>query len=67
MQSIPMTLAIATLGALLITVGFLYGQDMPEYENLTFVQILGKDLVVRIIFWVAGLAAWAHVGYLQFL
>ena len=67
MQSIPMTLAISALGALLILTGFLFGQDIPQYEDLTWYQVLGKDLAARIILWVAGLAALVHAGYLQFM
>lgn len=66
MQSIPMTLLTAALGAVLILTGFLFGQDEPQYEGLKWYQVLGKDVAARVILWVAGLAALAHASLIQF-
>lgn len=67
MQTIPMTLLTAALGVVLILTGFLFGQDMPQYEDLKWYEVLKHDIGARVILWVAGLAALAHAGYLQFM
>jgi len=67
MQSIPMTLLTATLGAVLILTGFLFGQDEPQYENLKWYQVLGKDVAARVILWIAGAFALLHALWYQFM
>jgi len=62
-----MTLMFAALGAFLIVIGFVFGQDEPQNAGKKWYQVLQEDLIVRSIFWLAGLAALAHAGYIQFL
>jgi len=67
MQSLPMTLLFASLGFVLITIGFVFGQDEPQNAGKKWYQVLKEDLLARSIFWISGLGALFHAGYLQFL
>lgn len=67
MQSLPMTLLFTALGAFLILIGFVFGQDEPQNEGLRWYQVLKTDIGARIVFWIAGLAALAHAGFVQFM
>lgn len=66
MHSLLITLVAGILGTLAVAFGFLYKQDQYP-KSVKWYQILGKDLGVRITFWVIGLLFIAYSGFLQFM
>lgn len=67
MLTLLSTMILVTVSAVLLTVGFLYRQDDPQYKDLKFYQILGKDLGVRIPLWLTGGVIVAYAVYGQFM
>lgn len=66
MHSLLITFTSGIVGLISIAFGFLYKQDQYP-SSVKWYQVLGKDLGVRITFWVIGLAFLAYSGFIQFM
>lgn len=66
MNPFLVTLMLVTVGIVLVTVGFVYGMDMPANAGKKWTDIVKEDLTVRIIFWVIGGLALLYAGVFQF-
>jgi len=66
MPSLLLTFFVGLIGLTSVVFGFVYGQDMGKYSKLKWYEVITKELQVRIVFWVVGVALLAWAGYFQF-